>query len=134
MSALLLRRPALLLSATVAALASGCVMVPYGGRGAYSPYGGQVYSGPSSGGQAYGGQAYGDVVNVPPPAPQQEVIGVAPALGYLWITGYWGWNSGRHHWVPGYWSAPRQGHSWVPHRWERSGNGWRMNQGGWQRR
>lgn len=129
MTALSLRRPALLLTAGVAILASGCVMVPYGGRGAYGPYGGAVY-----GSQPYAGQAYGDVVTVAPPPPQQEVIGVAPALGYLWIGGYWGWNAGRHSWVPGYWSAPRQGHSWVPHNWERQGNGWRLNQGHWQRR
>ncbi|MBL0085566.1 MAG: YXWGXW repeat-containing protein [Ideonella sp.] len=119
MSILLLRRPAQILACATAVLASGCVMVPYGSQGGYGAYGGS--------------QAYGDVVTVAPPPPQQEVIGVAPALGYLWIGGYWGWGGGRHHWVPGYWSAPRPGHTWVPHGWVRSGNGWRLNQGHWQR-
>jgi hypothetical protein len=116
MSTTSLRRPALLAACFVAALASGCVVVPYGSRGGYATT-----------------QDYGDVVAVAPPPPQQEVIGVAPALGYLWIGGYWGWHGGRHAWVPGHWSAPRAGHSWVPHSWARVGNGWRLNQGRWQR-
>ena len=31
-------------------------------------------------------------VMVAPPPPQAEVIGVAPAPGYVWFGGYWGWD------------------------------------------
>ena len=39
------------------------------------------------------------VVMVPPPPPRVEVIGVAPAYGYIWQGGYWAWVGGRHQWV-----------------------------------
>ena len=45
----------------------------------------------------------------PPPAPQYEVVPVAPFLGAIWIAGYWNWHAGRHVWVPGRW-APRHHH------------------------
>src|SRR4029077_6672436 len=37
-----------------------------------------------------------EVVAVAPPPPREEFIGVAPAPGYIWIGGYWGWTGGRH--------------------------------------
>ena len=76
----------------------------------------------------YGGVAY---VTVAPPAPRVEVVGVAPAPGYFWISGYWGWIGGRHEWVPGRWTAPRPGYRYEPHRWEREGDGWRLHEGRW---
>ncbi|HEY1724028.1 MAG TPA: YXWGXW repeat-containing protein [Steroidobacteraceae bacterium] len=76
----------------------------------------------------------GDTVMVAPPAPQAEVIGVAPAPGYIWMGGYWGWEGGRHVWVGGHWAEGRAGYRWVPHRWVRSGGGWRLAAGHWQRR
>ena len=124
-----LRRPALLIASASALLLAGCVVAPMGRYGGYGGAYGGGYGAPA--GQA--GQPYGDVVNLAPPAPQAEYIDVAPALGYLWLAGYWGWVGGRHTWVPGYWSAPRAGHSWVPHGWVRSGHGWHLNQGHWQR-
>ena len=76
----------------------------------------------------YGGGAY---VTVEPPAPRVEVVGVAPAPGYLWIGGYWGWAGGRHEWVPGRWEAPRSGYRYEPHAWVREGGGWRLHEGRW---
>jgi hypothetical protein len=76
----------------------------------------------------------GELVTVAPPPAQEEVIGVAPAPGYFWIGGYWGWSGGRHEWVRGHWEAPRAGYAWVPHRWEREERGWRMHEGHWERR
>ena len=76
----------------------------------------------------YGGVAY---VTVAPPAPRVEVVGVAPAPGYVWISGYGGWIGGRHEWVPGRWTAPRPGYRYEPHRWEREGDGWRLHEGRW---
>lgn len=105
-----------LLTATcmAALLLGGCVVAPVG------PYGGHV--------------PYGGVIGVAPPPDRYEVVGVAPVLGQVWLSGYWAWGGGHHHWVPGRWAAPRHGHDWVPHRWERSGGGWRLNQGHWRRR
>ena len=75
----------------------------------------------------------GAVVRVAPPAPQVEVIGVAPNPGYVWIGGYWNWVGGRHVWVNGYWGPGRAGYHWVPHTWGRYGGGWRMRPGYWVR-
>lgn len=72
-------------------------------------------------------------VPVAPPPPREEVIGVAPVQGYVWIAGYWGWVGGRHAWVPGRWETPRSGYRWVPHRWVHEGQGWRLHEGHWER-
>ena len=97
---------ALICLALIAALGA-CVVQP-----AYGPYGG----------------AYATVA---PPAVQVEVQGIAPAPGYFWVAGYWGWFGNRHEWVPGRWEAPRQGYRYEPHRWEREGEGWRLHPGRW---
>ncbi len=78
---------------------------------------------------------YGDgaVVAVAPPAPQVEVIGVAPGPGYVWGAGYWDWVGGRHVWVGGHWMAGRPGYHWVPHRWVGYRGGYRMARGHWER-
>jgi hypothetical protein len=79
--------------------------------------------------------ASGDVVAYEaPPAPQYEVVGVAPAPGYFWIGGAWFWEGGRYAWHPGHWEAPRAGYRWVPHTWTRGGRGWHMHPGHWERR
>ena len=75
----------------------------------------------------------GGTVMVAPPAPQVEVVGVAPAPGYVWIGGYWNWVGGRHIWVSGHWTKPRPGHHWVAYEWVRQGDGWRLRPGHWER-
>ena len=76
----------------------------------------------------------GPVVAVAPPPPQPEVIGVAPAPGYVWFGGYWEWVGGRHVWHAGYWGAGRPGYHWVPHHWVQGPRGgWNMVQGHWAR-
>jgi WXXGXW repeat (2 copies) len=75
----------------------------------------------------------GGVVMVAPPAPREEVIGVAPVQGYVWIGGYWSWVGGRHEWVNGHWAAGRPGYHWIAHIWVRQGDGWRMREGHWER-
>ncbi|WP_088287159.1 YXWGXW repeat-containing protein [Ideonella sp. A 288] len=110
------RRATLVLAGGLALALAGCVVAPVGG----TPYGG-------------GYPAAGEVVDTPPPAPQYELVGVAPVAGHLWLGGYWGWRGGRYHWVPGQWAAPRHGHAWVPHGWGRVGRGWRFNPGYWRR-
>jgi len=75
----------------------------------------------------------GGVVTVAPPAPQDVVVGVAPAPGYVWIGGYWDWVGGRYVWHAGSWGPGRAGYHWVPHGWVRAGGGWRMAPGHWAR-
>jgi len=75
----------------------------------------------------------GPVVRLAPPPPQVEVVGVAPAPGYVWMGGYWGWEGGRHVWVGGHWAPGRPGWHWVPHHWVATGGGWRMAPGHWER-
>lgn len=75
----------------------------------------------------------GEVAYTAPPAPQVEVVGVAPTPGYFWVGGNWFWEGGRYAWHPGYWQAPRPGYRWVPHSYVRAGNGWRMQRGHWAR-
>lgn len=81
----------------------------------------------------YQGHYAGGVVLVAPPPPRVEVVGVAPAAGSVWISGYWDWIGGRHVWVPGRWAAGRRGYHWVAHAWIREGDGWRMRRGRWAR-
>jgi len=55
------------------------------------------------------------VVATAPPAPVQEVVTVAPGLGFVWIPGIWGWE-GRWVWEGGHWARPPYpGAVWVPH-------------------
>jgi hypothetical protein len=77
----------------------------------------------------------GPIVVAPmaPPPPQTEVIVAAPAPGYIWIGGYWGWVGGRHIWTPGRWVAPRPGFHWVPRRWAQGPGGWHQHGGYWAR-
>ena len=73
------------------------------------------------------------VIQVAPPPPQVEVIGVAPYAGHIWLGGAWYWEGGRHIWHPGHWEAPRPGHVWVPHHWENNGHSWHFREGYWNR-
>ncbi|HEV8689869.1 MAG TPA: hypothetical protein VGQ91_06215 [Ideonella sp.] len=80
----------------------------------------------------YEGGYYDGAVAVAPPAPQYEVVGVAPAPGYFWIGGYWGWRGGRHVWVDGRWERSRPGYRYEPHGWQRGPQGWRESPGRWR--
>ena len=52
-------------------------------------------------------------VDEAPPAPVVEEIGMAPAPGFIWIGGYWGWN-GRWMWQSGHWGRPpHRGALWI---------------------
>lgn len=46
-----------------------------------------------------------ETVIVTPP-PRVEYRGVPPAVGHVWIDGYWNRIGPRPHWVPGYWNPP----------------------------
>ena len=55
----------------------------------------------------------------PPPLPVYTQP-QAPAAGYLWTPGYWGWSAPErdYYWVPGTWVlAPTPGFLWTPGYW-----------------
>src|ERR1700722_5459433 len=102
----------LLIASLATGLLAGCVVAP-------TPYGPRLY--------------VGATVDLAPPPPPSEVIGVAPAPGYVWATGYWGWAGGRYVWNGGHWMAPRPGFFWVQPHWARGPGGWRFVGGHWRR-
>lgn len=68
-----------------------------------------------------------------PPPPHEEIIGVAPVVGSVWIGGYWDWSGRNYDWRPGHWEAPHPGYRWMPHRWEQNGQHWQHHGGRWER-
>ncbi len=71
-------------------------------------------------------------VHVRPPAPYQEVVGLAPAPGYVWVDGYWAWQGGQHVWVRGRWMAPpHPGHVWIRSGWTLRGGQYVFMPGRW---
>ena len=108
-----LRRPLAFLMAALAVGLSGCVVAP-----------------PDSYPQGYSSTVY---VTSPPPQPMYEMMGPPPAVGYVWIDGYWLWQYNRYVWIGGRWEAPRAGYHWVPHTWQRDDRGWWLRQGHWDR-
>ncbi|MEO6972740.1 MAG: hypothetical protein ABI135_04865 [Rhodoferax sp.] len=116
-----LPRPVPALAAIVVSLClSACVVAPLPGPQAMNPY------------PQYPGEP--DVVApVGPPQPYSEAITVAPAPGYLWIGGFWGWGGGRYAWNAGHWEAPRPGYRWAPRTWVRGPGGWHQRGGHWAR-
>lgn len=79
------------------------------------------------------GHEDGGVVVVEPPPVRIERPGPPPAVGYLWIEGFWNWSGGRHVWMPGHWEPQRQGQRWEPRRWERGQRGREQRGGEWRR-
>lgn len=73
-----------------------------------------------------------EVIVQEPPAPQAEVITVAPSPNHVWIKGHWGWH-GRWVWENGYWETIRVGHVWVEGHWTRHRHGWVWVPGHWNR-
>src|SRR5437868_15434687 len=70
-------------------------------------------------------------VNIaPPPLPVVEQP-PAPAEGYIWTPGYWGYES-DYYWVPGAWVAPPTvGVLWTPAWWGWNNGAYAFNEGYW---
>ena len=67
-----------------------------------------------------------------PPAPQVEVIGVAPGPDYVWVGGAWAWH-GRWVWAPGRWAIGPHPHAiWVGGHWIHRRHGWVWVRGYWR--
>jgi WXXGXW repeat (2 copies) len=68
-----------------------------------------------------------------PPPPRYEVVGVAPAPGYVWVNGYWAPRGRGYEWVRGSWVRPPHRHAvWVPGRWVEGRHGRRWKEGHWR--
>jgi hypothetical protein len=67
-----------------------------------------------------------------PPQPLVEYRGLPPALGYVWLDGYWNWAGVRYDWIPGRWINPPPGRVWVPRVWRRDGDRWHSHGGFWE--
>jgi hypothetical protein len=120
-----------LLSIAAASALSACIVVPGPPRVVYRD---APSAPPPQQGQAPQQYPQDVVVDVPPPAPQYEVIPVVPFLGAIWIGGHWGWYGGRHNWIGGYYARPQYGYRYVPRRWEPHGGGrWSLRGGYWGR-
>jgi|SRR5579883_210030 len=80
---------------------------------------------------AGGGYVY--YASAPPPPLREEVFGVAPGPGFVWISGYWGYRGNNYVWIPGRWERPpRPGARWEAGRWERHGSRWGYREGHWR--
>ena len=75
----------------------------------------------------------GVVIQTAPPPERVEYYSAAPGPEYVWVTGYWQWNSTEYFWVPGRWAAPPRGyHAYERGRWQRTGHGWKWHEGKWR--
>ncbi|HEU0209427.1 MAG TPA: YXWGXW repeat-containing protein [Candidatus Udaeobacter sp.] len=71
-------------------------------------------------------------VNVAPPVLPVYEQPPAPAPGYIWTPGYWGWATGGYYWVPGVWVAPpRVGLLWTPAWWGWNNGAYIFHAGYW---
>lgn len=63
------------------------------------------------------------IVKAAPPPLRVEKMPARPAPDFVWVGGYWSWNSADYVWVPGMWVAPPEPAAvWVAPRYEaRSG-------------
>ncbi len=68
----------------------------------------------------------------PPPAPRDERSG--RRAGYVWVSGYYKWDSGAYAWVRGHWERERRGFAWQSGHWERRGDRYVWIEGQWRRR
>jgi hypothetical protein len=65
-----------------------------------------------------------------PPEPLVETRPAAPRVTYVWVGGYWWWNSPAWVWVPGYWCPPRPGFVYIGSYWYWSSGWWWYYPGG----
>jgi len=71
-------------------------------------------------------------IQTAPPAPRYEVV-PAPRHGYVWVSGYWGWNGHRHVWHRGGWVKERRGYVYNQPAWVEHDGRWEFRRGAWAR-
>jgi WXXGXW repeat (2 copies) len=96
-------------SAGLALAAQACVVRDT--RPVNTGYGYGYGAGTASGGVTVGEPAPNTVSSLPP-EPLYEQMTVSPGFGYVWIDGYWHWNSFEWVWVSGRW-VREQGSGFV---------------------
>jgi hypothetical protein len=69
-------------------------------------------------------------VGVAPPAPRYEVV-PAPRHGYVWVNGYWRYDSHHYRWERGHWIRAREGHHYSQHEWVADNGRWHYRGGHW---
>ena len=90
----------------------------------------EIASGPAPVAVAPAGEV---IIAAPPPPIRHEWRGHRPGRDYVWISGYWAWDHGRHVWVAGHWAVPPRGYvTWVEPRWEHRGHGYVFLEGHWR--
>jgi hypothetical protein len=116
-----LMKTGLLVMTAGSLLLAGCV---YHERTVYSPPPGPA---PAPGAEV-------EVNGPPPPPPESDVtIGVAPAPGFVWIGGFWGWGPHGWVWTHGYWGRPpHRGMRWYGPHYEFRGGRHVWVRGGWR--
>jgi hypothetical protein len=73
------------------------------------------------------------IVREAPPAVIVEQRPPPPAVGYLWIDGYWHWSGRQYAWQGGRWARPpHESYIWVAPRYERHEQGYRYTPGQWR--
>src|SRR5215469_11906794 len=71
-------------------------------------------------------------VNIAPPVLPVYEQPLAPAPGYIWTPGYWGWATGGYYWTPGVWVAPPSvGLLWTPAWWGWNNGAYIFHAGYW---
>ena|SRR5690348_7251506 len=74
------------------------------------------------------------VAYAPPRAPH-ESRPRSPGRTYIWIEGYYQWNSTAYVWVPGHWAQrPHPKAHWRKGGWHRGNRGWYWVDGRWEGR
>ena len=75
----------------------------------------------------------GEVVAQAPPPDQYEDPGPPPAVGFVWVGGFWDYGGGHYVWRHGYWGRPGPGyHGWEHDRWVHTDHGYVHTRGHWR--
>ena len=62
--------------------------------------------------------SFGVSINIEPPELPVYEQPPLPAMGWLWMPGYWAWGDDDYYWVPGTWvEPPSVGVLWTPGYW-----------------
>ncbi len=69
-----------------------------------------------------------------PPAAIAEVKPPAPALGQIWIAGYWDYLGGQSVWRAGRWLEGKVGYEYIRARYEWDGQSWQFHLPHWKKR
>jgi WXXGXW repeat (2 copies) len=71
-------------------------------------------------------------VNIAPPVLPVYVQPPCPAVGFLWVPGYWAYGDAGYYWVPGTWvQPPSVGLLWTPGYWGWVNGAYAWNAGYW---